>query len=117
MILNKQTTKTCIDGYFAGYPSFKYDQTKPLMAEFDRMCKKLGWDGEDISSKKQRKKQTAKERLMKVIEQQLDKDSSINEKGWMERQIMQSLQPGPADSGVAIYRMVSGPCCPPSSKS
>ncbi len=81
------------------------------------MCKKLGWDGEDSTGSKQRKKQKAKERLMKVIEDQLDKDSNRNEKGWLDQQLTQDSQAGPADSDGAIYRLVGGLHCPPLSRS
>ena len=35
---------TPLDDFFADYPTFAYDRTKPVMAEFKRMCLQLGWN-------------------------------------------------------------------------
>lgn len=77
------------------------------MQEFDRMCQ-LKWGGDDPNGLKQQKRERAKERLMKVIEHQLDKDGAKNENGFIDQLFTIPSQINPLNGTVATYRMVGG---------
>ncbi|KAM0489513.1 hypothetical protein ACHAP8_012499, partial [Fusarium lateritium] len=36
-----------IDQFFAEYPNFDYDSSRPIWTEFNRMCRFFGWNKDD----------------------------------------------------------------------